>query len=32
MSNEVYENFKIDIKKNKIELSKDQKSCLKKMK
>ena len=31
MSNEVYENFKIDIKKNKIELSKDQKSCLKKM-
>jgi primosomal protein N' (replication factor Y) (superfamily II helicase) len=31
MSNEVYENFKIDIKKKKIELSKDQKSCLKKM-
>jgi len=31
MSNEIYENFKIYIKKNKIELSKDQKSCLKKM-
>jgi len=27
----VYEQFKIDIKQNKIELSQDQKSCLKKM-
>ena len=27
---EIYEQFKIDIKQNKIELSKDQKSCLKK--
>jgi len=31
ISSEVYEQFKIDIKINKIELSKDQKSCLKKM-
>jgi primosomal protein N' (replication factor Y) len=31
ISNEVYEQFKNDIKENKIELSKDQKSCLKKM-
>ena len=31
ISNEVYEKFEIDIKQNKIELSKDQKSCLKKM-
>ena len=31
ISGEVYEQFKIDIKQNKIELSKDQKSCLKKM-
>jgi len=31
ISGEVYEQFKIDIKKNKIELSKDQKTCLKKM-
>jgi len=31
ISDEVYEQFKIDIKKNKIELSKEQKSCLKKM-
>ena len=30
ISSEVYEQFKIDIKQNKIELSKDQKSCLKK--
>ena len=30
-SGKVYEQFKIDIKKNKIELSKEQKSCLKKM-
>ena len=29
--NETYEQFKIDIKQNKIELSKDQKNCLKKM-
>ncbi|MDB3888192.1 primosomal protein N' [Candidatus Pelagibacter sp.] len=28
---EVYEQFKIDIKQNKIELSKEQKNCLKKM-
>jgi len=28
---EAYEQFKIDIKKNEIELTKDQKSCLKKM-
>ena len=28
---EIYEKFKIDIKQNKIELSKDQKNCLKKM-
>ena len=26
-SSEVYEQFKIDIKKNQIELSKDQKKC-----
>jgi primosomal protein N' (replication factor Y) len=31
ISDEVYEQFKIDIKQNKIELSKEQKSCLKKM-
>ncbi|MDA7770047.1 primosomal protein N' [Candidatus Pelagibacter sp.] len=31
ISVEAYEQFKIEIKKNKIELSKDQKSCLKKM-
>ena len=31
ISSEVYEQFKIDIKQNKIELSKEQKSCLKKM-
>jgi len=31
ISSEAYEQFKIDIKKSKIELSKDQKSCLKKM-
>ena len=31
ISNEVYEQFKIDIKQNKIELSKEQKICLKKM-
>jgi primosomal protein N' (replication factor Y) (superfamily II helicase) len=31
ISLDVYEQFKINIKKNKIELSKDQKSCLKKM-
>jgi len=31
ISSEFYEQFKINIKKNKIELSKDQKSCLKKM-
>jgi primosomal protein N' (replication factor Y) (superfamily II helicase) len=31
ISSEVYEQFKIDIKKNKIELSKEQKNCLKKM-
>ena len=31
ISSEGYEQFKIDIKQNKIELSKDQKSCLKKM-
>mgnify|MGYP006088656541 CR=1 FL=1 len=30
-SNKAYEQFKIDIKQNKIELSKDQKNCLKKM-
>jgi primosomal protein N' (replication factor Y) (superfamily II helicase) len=30
-SREVYEKFKIDIKQNKIKLSKDQKNCLKKM-
>ena len=30
ISGEVYEQFKIDIKKNQIELSKEQKSCLKK--
>ena len=29
ISSEVYEQFKIDIKQNKIELSKEQKSCLK---
>ena len=29
--NETYEQFKIDIKKNEIELSKEQKNCLKKM-
>ena len=27
----LYEQFKIDIKQNKIELSEDQKNCLKKM-
>ena len=31
ISSETYEKFKIDIKQNKIELSKEQKSCLKKM-
>jgi len=31
ITSESYEQFTIDIKKNKIELSKDQKSCLKKM-
>ena len=31
ISNETYEQFKIDIKKNEIELSKEQKNCLKKM-
>jgi primosomal protein N' (replication factor Y) (superfamily II helicase) len=31
ISSEVYEQFKIDIKKNKIELSKEQKNSLKKM-
>ena len=31
ISSELYEQFKIDIKQNKIELSKDQKDCLKKM-
>ena len=31
ISSEVYEKFKIDIKQNNIELSKEQKSCLKKM-
>ena len=31
ISSEPYEQFKINIKKNKIELSKEQKSCLKKM-
>jgi primosomal protein N' (replication factor Y) (superfamily II helicase) len=31
ISSEVYDQFKIDIKQNKIELSKDQKNCLKKM-
>jgi len=31
ISGEVYEQFKIDIKQNKIELSKEQKDCLKKM-
>ena len=31
ISGGVYEQFKIDIKQNKIELSKDQKDCLKKM-
>ena len=31
ISDEIYEQFKIDIKQNKIELSKDQKNCLKKM-
>jgi len=31
ISSEVYKQFKIDIKQNKIELSKEQKSCLKKM-
>ena len=31
ISGEVYEQFKIDIKQNKIELSKEQKNCLKKM-
>jgi primosomal protein N' (replication factor Y) len=30
-TNNVYEQFKIDIKQNKIELSQDQKNCLKKM-
>ena len=30
ISSEIYEQFKIDIKQNKIELSKEQKSCLKK--
>tara|TARA_B110000003_G_scaffold91382_1_gene93598 strand:- start:268 stop:729 length:462 start_codon:yes stop_codon:yes gene_type:complete len=31
ISSEVYEQFKINIKQNKIELSKEQKNCLKKM-
>jgi len=31
ISGDVYEQFKIDIKQNKIELSKEQKNCLKKM-
>jgi primosomal protein N' (replication factor Y) len=31
ISSETYEQFKINIKQNKIELSKDQKNCLKKM-
>ena len=31
ISGELYEQFKIDIKQNKIELSRDQKNCLKKM-
>ena len=31
ISSELYEQFKINIKQNKIELSKEQKSCLKKM-
>ena len=31
ISSEPYEQFKINIKQNKIELSKEQKSCLKKM-
>ena len=31
ISSEVYEKFKVDIKKNNIELSKEQKNCLKKM-
>ena len=31
ISNELFEQFKIDIKKNEIALSNDQKSCLKKM-
>ena len=31
ISNEVYEQFKIDIKQNEIELSKEQKICLRKM-
>jgi primosomal protein N' (replication factor Y) (superfamily II helicase) len=31
ISSEVYEQFKVNIKQNKIELSKEQKSCLKKM-
>ena len=31
ISSEVYEQFKIDIKQNKIQLSKEQKNCLKKM-
>ena len=31
ISNEIYEQFKIDIKPNKIELSTEQKNCLKKM-
>ena len=31
ISSEPYEQFKVNIKKNKIELSKEQKSCLKKM-
>ena len=31
ISGEVYDQFKIDIKQNKIELSKEQKGCLKKM-
>jgi len=31
ISSEPYEQFKVNIKKNKIDLSKEQKSCLKKM-
>jgi primosomal protein N' (replication factor Y) (superfamily II helicase) len=31
VSNVIYEQYKVDIKQNKIELSKEQKNCLKKM-